>query len=137
MLVGDNEQVKAGQVLARIDDRDFRVALDQAKADVAAAKAVVATKQALLTAQQSIINAALATIGVDEATLIFAEQDDKRYAQLASTGYGSVQNAQQAASRIAAARAAVARDTASRESATKQLDVLKAELAQASATRRP
>ena len=32
--VGDNEQVKAGQVLARIDDRDFKVALDQAKADV-------------------------------------------------------------------------------------------------------
>ena len=27
--------VKAGQVLARIDDRDFRTALDQAKADVA------------------------------------------------------------------------------------------------------
>ena len=39
MLVGDNEPVKAGQVLARIDDRDFKVALDQAKADVAAAKA--------------------------------------------------------------------------------------------------
>lgn len=37
VLVGDNEQVKAGQALARIDDRDFRVALDQAKADVAAA----------------------------------------------------------------------------------------------------
>src|SRR5260370_26989798 len=39
VLVGDNERVKAGQVLARIDDRDFKVALDQAKADVAAAQA--------------------------------------------------------------------------------------------------
>src|SRR5262245_41398752 len=39
VLVGDNERVKAGQVLARIDDRDYRVALDQAKADVAAAEA--------------------------------------------------------------------------------------------------
>jgi biotin carboxyl carrier protein len=29
VLVGDNERVKAGQVLARIDDRDFKVALDQ------------------------------------------------------------------------------------------------------------
>ena len=37
VLVADNEVVKAGQVLARIDDRDFRVALDQAKADVLAA----------------------------------------------------------------------------------------------------
>ena len=36
VLVGDNEQVKAGQILARIDDRDYRVALDQAKAEMAA-----------------------------------------------------------------------------------------------------
>src|SRR6201993_4243113 len=41
VLVGDNERVKAGQVLARIDDRDFKVALDQATADVAAAQATL------------------------------------------------------------------------------------------------
>ena len=35
VLVGDNQPVKAGQLLARIDDRDFRTALDQAHADVA------------------------------------------------------------------------------------------------------
>ncbi len=134
VLVGDNEQVKAGQVLARIDDRDFRVALDQASADLEAAKAAVATKEAALTAQRSVIEAAQATIAVDQATLTFAEQDDKRYAQLASNGSGSVQNAQQAASRLAAGRAAVARDTATVVNATKQLDVLKAELAQAQAT---
>jgi membrane fusion protein (multidrug efflux system) len=54
---------------------------------------------------------------------------------LAATGYGSQQNAQQAASRIAACRAAVARDTAALETATRQLDVLKGELAQARAAR--
>ena len=134
VLVGDNEQVKAGQVLARIDDRDFRVSVDQAKADVETAKAAIANKQALLAAQLSVIEAARATIGVDQANLTFAEQDDSRYAHLASTGYGSTQNAQQAASRLAAARASVARDTASLESATRQVDVLKAELAQAQAT---
>jgi membrane fusion protein (multidrug efflux system) len=134
VLIGDNESVKAGQVLAKIDDRDFRVALDQASADLDVAKAAVATKLASLTAQQSTIDAAQATIAVDQATLTFAEQDDKRYAQLASNGYGSVQNAQQAASRLAAGRAAVARDNASLQNATKQLDVLKAELAQAQAT---
>jgi membrane fusion protein, multidrug efflux system len=134
VLVGDNEPVKTGQVLAKIDDRDFRVALNQASADLAAAKAAVATKLAAITAQQSVIEAAQATIAVDQATLTFAEQDDKRYAQLASNGYGSVQNAQQAASRLAGGRAAVARDTASLANATKQLDVLKAELVQAQAT---
>jgi membrane fusion protein (multidrug efflux system) len=133
VLAADNEQVKAGQVLARIDDRDYRAALDQSKADLDAAKAAAATKQAQLTAQQSVIDGARATIAVDQANLTFAEQEDKRYAQLAATGYGSVQNAQQAASRIATARAAMARDTASLENATRQLDVLKAELAQAQA----
>ena len=36
VLVGDNEPVKAGQLLARIDDRDFKTAFDQAHADVGA-----------------------------------------------------------------------------------------------------
>jgi membrane fusion protein (multidrug efflux system) len=134
VTVGDNEQVKAGQTLAKIDDRDFRVALDQAKADVAAARAVVATKQAALTQQQSIIDAARATVTVDEANRTFAEQDNERYSHLAATGSGSVQNAQQAAARIGSARATVARDTASLETSTKQVDVLKADLAQAQAT---
>jgi len=134
VLVGDNEQVKSGQVLAWIDDRDFRVAVDQARADVQTAKAAITNKEAQLRAQQSIIEAAQATIGVDQANLTFAEQDDQRYSHLGVTGYGSLQNAQQAASRLAAARASLARDTASLESATRQLDVLKAEIAQAQAT---
>ena len=133
MPVGDNEPVKAGQVLARIDDRDFKVALEQAKADVEAATASIANKQAALAAQQSIIDAAQATIVADKANQTFAEQDDKRYADLATKGFGSVQNAQQATARITAARAAVTRDTAALATAVKQLDVLKAELAQAQA----
>ena len=135
VLVGDNEPVRAGQILARIDDRDFRVALEQAKADVAAAAATVATRHASLDAQQSVVDAARAAVGVNEANLTFADQDDRRYASLASTGYGSVQNAQQAASRSAGARAAVARDKAALETAMRQTGVLKAELAEAEATR--
>jgi membrane fusion protein, multidrug efflux system len=133
VAVGDNEQVKVGQILARIDDRDFKVAFEQAKADVTAAKASIANKQAALAAQQSQIEAAKAAIEVDKANETFAAQEDKRYAQLATTGYGSVQNAQQAASRVAAARATVARDIAALTNATRQLDVLRAELAQAQA----
>ncbi|PVE22635.1 hemolysin D [Microvirga sp. KLBC 81] len=133
VLVGDNERVKAGEILARIDDRDFAVALVQAKADVAAAAATVANKEAALAAQQSLIDAARATIAVDRANEAFAEQEDRRYAALAAKGFGSVQNAQQASSRIAAARAAVARDEAALANATRQTDILKAELAQAQA----
>jgi membrane fusion protein (multidrug efflux system) len=129
-LVNDNEPVKAGQILARIDDRDFKVSLEQAQAQVEAAQANIANKQAALVAQQSAIDAAKATVDADRADETFAEQDDQRYAELAKKGFGTVQNAQQAASRIASARAAVTRDTAALASATKQLDVIKAELAQ-------
>jgi membrane fusion protein, multidrug efflux system len=131
--VGDNQTIEAGQVLARIDDRDYKVALEQADADVAAAKAAIASKQAAIETQASVIDAAKATIQVDQANETFAEQENKRYVDLASTGYGSVQNAQQAISRIAAARAGVQRDAATLASAIKQVDLQKAELAQAQA----
>jgi membrane fusion protein, multidrug efflux system len=131
VLVSDNERVKAGQVLARIDQRDFRVALDQAKADVAAAGAAIASKQAQLEVQRAVIDAAKATVEVDRSAATFAAQENKRYTDLAATGYGSVQNAQQAQSRIAGAEAAIARDTANLASALKQVDLLKAEIVQA------
>jgi membrane fusion protein (multidrug efflux system) len=133
VLVGDNEPVKAGQVLARIDPRDFAVALDQARADVAAARAAITSKEAQLSVQQAVIDAATATVDVDQATANFAAQENKRYTDLATSGYGSVQNAQQAQSRIAGAKAAIARDTANLASALKQVDLLKAEIVQANA----
>ncbi|MEI2297009.1 HlyD family secretion protein [Ensifer sp. MJa1] len=133
VLVADNEKVTAGQILARIDDRDFKVSLEQALAHVEAAEANIANRQSALVAQQSAIESAKATVEADKADQTFAEQNDKRYAELARQGFGTIQNAQQAASRIAAARAAVTRDTAALASATKQLDVIKAEVAQAKA----
>lgn len=133
VLVADNEHVKAGQVLARIDDRDFKVALDQAKADVLAANATISSKEAQIEVQQAVIKAARATLDVDQANLTFAAQDNKRYTDLAATGSGSVQNAQQAQSRIASAQATLERDTANLASALKQVDLLKAEIVQAKA----
>ncbi len=131
--VDDNQPVKAGQILARIDDRDFKVSLEQAKAQVAAAEANIANKQAALVATQAEIDGAQATIAVDQANQTFAEQEDSRYAELAKKGFGTVQNAQQAASRLAAARAALTRDNAALVNATKKLDISRAELAQAQA----
>jgi membrane fusion protein (multidrug efflux system) len=133
VLVGDNEHVRAGQVLARIDQRDFNVALDQARADVAAAHAVIVSKQAQLGVQQAVIDAARATVDVDKAAVTFAAQENKRYTDLASTGFGSVQNAQQAQARNAGAEAAIARDIANLASSVKQVDLLKAEIVQANA----
>jgi membrane fusion protein (multidrug efflux system) len=133
VLVKDNQRVATGQVLARIDDRDFKVALDQAKADVAAATATISSKQAQLEVQQAVINAAKATLDVDQAAVTFAAQENKRYTDLAASGSGSVQNAQQAQARIASAQATLARDDANLVSAQKQVDLLRAEILQANA----
>ena len=133
VLVGDNERVRAGQLLARIDQRDFNVALDQARADVAAAHAAIASKQAQLGVQQAVIDAARASVDVDKAAVTFTAQENKRYTDLAGTGFGSVQNAQQAQSRYASAQAAIARDTANLASALRQIELLKADIAQAEA----
>lgn len=95
VLVGDNERAGAGQVPARTDEHDFRVAVDRAKADVTAARAAIVNEQA------SLDEAARATIGIDQANQRFAGQDNKRYAS---------QNVQQAASDIATARASIALD---------------------------
>ncbi|MFS2150799.1 HlyD family secretion protein [Rhizobium sp. Rhizsp42] len=134
VLVSDNQEVKAGQPLARIDDRDFHTALDQAKADVAAAQATITAKQASLEIQQSTIAAARATLDVDKANATFAEQNSKRYSNLATSGFAPVQTAQQATAAIAAAQATIMRDTAALDAATKQVDLLNAEVAQAKAT---
>jgi membrane fusion protein, multidrug efflux system len=131
VLVGDNERVRAGQVLARIDDRDYAVALEQTRADVAAAEATVISKRAQLDVQQSVIDAAKATLDVDTASATFAKQENKRYTDLAATGYGSVQNAQAAQSRDASALAAIERDKANIASAINQVELLKAEISQA------
>ena len=80
------------------------------------------------------IQAAKATLEVDSATATFASQENKRYTDLAATGYGSVQNAQNAQSRNAGAVALIARDKANLVSAQKQVELLNAEIAQAVAT---
>ncbi len=95
VLVRDNERVKTGQVLAQIDDRDFRTAVSQARADVAAADAAVQNIAAQIDLQQAEIAQAVAGAAATHASLAFAEADASRYHDLAGAGFGTVQRAQQ------------------------------------------
>jgi membrane fusion protein, multidrug efflux system len=133
VLVADNQPVKAGQVLATIDNRDYLTALDQAKADVATAQADIDNINAALVQQQAIIDQAQATVAVDQANLTFADQENTRYGELAQRGSGSVQNAQQSASRLDTARATLTRDNAAVTAAQRQTGMLQAQLARAKA----
>ena len=51
--VTDNQHVVAGQVIARIDDRDYRTALEQAEAQVAADRASIGNIDAQTAVQQA------------------------------------------------------------------------------------
>jgi len=133
VLVADNEQVKAGQVLAHIDDRDFRTALDQARADVTAAEAAIRNLDAQVELQQSIIEQQKANIAAAEAASKFAEADQARYRNLMQSGFGSVQRAQQTAAASSEKQAALQGSRAALTAAQKKIDVLTTERAQLAA----
>jgi membrane fusion protein, multidrug efflux system len=133
VLVADNQPVKAGQVLARIDDRDFRTALDQASAEAAAAKAAIDNLDAQTTLQQSVIDQAKATIAATQASVRFTQADAVRYADLAKTGAGSVQQAQQSEAARSEKSAGLQHDEASLQAALKKIAVLGTDRAQAEA----
>src|SRR4029077_18040277 len=80
----DNEHVVAGQVIARIDDRDYRNALAEAQAQVAAARVNAENIDAQIVVQQAQIHANQAQVDQAQAALVFAEQQAKRYQELAA-----------------------------------------------------
>lgn len=135
VLVQDNQSVKAGQVLARIDDRDFRTALDQARADVSAAEASIRHLDAELTLQQSVIEQQKASIAAAEADLTFAQADHSRYQDLMKTGSGTVQRAQQTQAALGEKTAQLQSSRAGLIAAHKQIDVLTTERSNAEAIR--
>ena len=131
VLVEDNDAVKAGQVLARIDARDFRMAVDRAIADVAAAEAGIDNIDAQLGLQSSLVEEAKADTAAAEAQEAFARQDYRRYQDLLKTGYGTVQRAQQAQAILRQQSAQLERGRAALIAAEQQIEVLKPERAQA------
>jgi membrane fusion protein (multidrug efflux system) len=131
VLVGDNERVKAGQLLARIDDRDFKAALDQASADVAASEATVRNLDAQIALQQPVIAQAKADVAAAEANLEFAQQEQVRYDGLMKTGSGTVQRAQQTDAALRASNAQLQHSKSALLAAQKQVDVLTTDRAKA------
>jgi membrane fusion protein (multidrug efflux system) len=131
VLVGDNQAVKAGQLLARIDDRDFKTALDQAHADVAAFEAAVRNLDAQLALQQPIIEQGTADVAAAEANAKFAQEEQARYDGLMKTGSGTVQRAQQTDAALRASNAQLQHSKSGLLAAERKVDVLSTERAKA------
>jgi membrane fusion protein (multidrug efflux system) len=135
VLVNDNQPVTAGQLLAKIDDRDFRAALSQAEADVAAAEAAVRNLEAQIALQQPIIEQGTADIAAAEANLRFAREEQARYDGLMKTGSGTVQRAQQTDAALRASTAQMQHAKSGLLAAERKVDVLTTQRAQAVAQR--
>jgi len=124
--VTDNQLVEAGAVLLRLDDRDYKAALDQATANLASLNAQIV-------AQHARIEQAEKQAAESQASLIFAEQQEQRYTELVNKGAVTVEQAQQYASGLRQAQANYSAAQANAIAAQKQLPVLEAQRAQAKA----
>jgi membrane fusion protein (multidrug efflux system) len=142
VAVDDNQLVRAGDLLVRLDDRDYRAALARADATVAAQEATLANLDAARRLQDATIAQAQAETGATDAETARTRFDFDRYKQLSSSRYASEQRFQQADADYKKAVAGGQKARAALDAAQRQLDVIdtqkrqaRAALAQAEADR--
>jgi membrane fusion protein, multidrug efflux system len=134
LAVTDNQQVRAGDVIVRIDDRTFRAQVDQAEADLATAVANVANVDAQITLEQATVVQAESGVSAAQAATTFAQQEMERYGKLAQTGVGSVQRQQQTESSAREQQADLVKAQAALTSEIRRLAVLQTQKQQAEAS---
>jgi membrane fusion protein (multidrug efflux system) len=125
--VENNQKVTAGMVIARIDARDYRVAVDLAQANLQEAQADAKNLDAQLAWQQSLVDQAGADIGANDAAVGFSKQEQDRYKSLVANGAATVQRVQQAESELKQRNANLLRARATLDAAKKQLDIIRAQ----------
>jgi len=140
VLVEGNQPVKAGDVLVRIDDRDFterlnsaQAQLQQAQAAAAAQQASVQTLDAQMSEQQQRITQARAALSSGEAEARRARLDYQRYRELVAQQVASAQHLETVSASQAKAQAAMAQANAQVARQQAQLQVLQARRQQAQA----
>ena len=105
--VQDFQQVKAGQVLATIDDRIYAARVEQAKANVAAQLASLANSQQSERSRQAALAGQGAAVASAQANLVRAQADMRRAQALVSDGSISAREFDQTRAALLAAEAGV------------------------------
>jgi len=145
IVPGDNTLVKAGDVVFRIDDGDYKIAVDSARAKIATQQATIERIGRQVVAQQSAVEQAQAQRDSAEASAKRATLDFDRQQALSTKGFASravfetsQASRDQGAASVAAAKAAydAARDNvevtkAQQNEARAQLAELQSALAKA------
>lgn len=131
----DNQPVRRGQLLFRIEDDYAQASLAQAQASLQVADAGVARATAERAAQQARIGAAQADQAVSDAQLAYAEEDAARWNGLAGKPGGLLRSRQQADSNLQVAQQGSDADRNGVAMARLRLEATDAMLQQAAAQR--
>ncbi|WP_174301430.1 HlyD family secretion protein [Caulobacter sp. S45] len=134
VAVNDNQPVRAGQLLVRLDERDDLTAVQRAEAILQRDEAQVGNTDAQIRRQPALIAQAQSTIPSAQARLVLAQQNTRRYRNLAATGAGTQQDRQQAEASLKQAQADVTGAQAQTIAAEQQLTILRADHDSAQAT---
>jgi len=145
VAVADNSRVRAGDVLVKIDDGDYQLAVAAAKDKIATQNATIDRIGQQVEAQRTVIAQAQAQVAAARAQLLAGDADRQRAAlefersqKLAETSFGSQQRLEQAtadrartAAALAGAGAAESAAEAAQNGAKANLEVLAAQKVEA------
>ena len=149
VAAADNSRVHAGDLLVKIDDGDYQLAVAAAKDKIATQEATIARIGQQVEAQRAVIAQAQAQVDAAQAQLAAGEADKRRSAlefersqKLAEMSFGSQQRLEQAtadrakmAATLTGAGANAAAAAAAENGAKANLDVLAAQKVEAEHTR--
>ncbi|MGE5475763.1 MAG: HlyD family secretion protein [Bacteroidales bacterium] len=127
VAVGDNQPVRAGDVLVRIDDRDFRAKVAEARALMAARKAALDQLDDRVGVQQATMAQAGAGIASAQADLVRSRADLERTQRLVRDDYVSRQRFDTQTAEAAKAEASLRGSSAQALAAKRQIAVLESE----------
>ncbi len=131
VAVDDNAHVREGDVIARIDDGDYQLAVKTAHDNIATQQATVDRIGKQVAAQDAAVDQAKAQLASAQAGATRTELELKRQRDLAARSYASQQTLEQAQANRAQAVASVQAGQAALEAAQAQVDVLKAQQVEA------
>lgn len=132
--VVDNQEVKAGDPLVTLDDGDYRIALEQAEAQVRTQELSLSRIDAQLAGAKAALQQAQAQKGALDAAQRGAEINQKRASELQAKDVGTVASADNAQVALDQAVANAVAGAASIESAKANISLLEAQRNEAEST---
>ncbi|WP_421207342.1 HlyD family secretion protein [Aeromonas enteropelogenes] len=130
VLVTDNQSVKAGQLIARLDDREFQSQVAEAQADLHLIQATIENLAATRVQQLSLIQQAEARVASAEAEQLRARQQVQRIGQLNQRHYSSQDSLDEVRASLQVTQAQMQEAKAALQAARERLLVLDAEAKQ-------